>query len=68
MSSEQEERAAYGFKVGDRIVTDLGAKGVVEDIMEIQGKQYILVRWRNKSKGAYGREEIKRYGIRKVPG
>ena len=68
MSTDESEKSAYGFRIGDKVVTDLGAEGVVEDIIEIQGKPYILVRWRNKSKGAYGREEIKRYGIRKVPG
>ena len=67
MSSEEEEKTAYGFKIGDKVVSELGAEGVVEDIIEIQGKPYILVRWRTKSKGAYGKEEIKRYGLRKAP-
>lgn len=64
--SVEEEKSAYGFKVGDKVVSDLGAEGVVEDVIEIQGKPYIVVRWRTKSRGAYGKEEIKRYGIKKT--
>jgi hypothetical protein len=63
----QELRSAHGFTVGDKVITDLGVLGVVEDIIDIQGKPYLLIRWKNKSKGAYGFEEIKRYGIRRAP-
>ncbi len=67
MSSQEERRSAYGFSVGDKVVTELGVLGVVENIIDIQGKPYLLIRWKNKSKGAYGFEEIKRYGIRRAP-
>jgi hypothetical protein len=61
MSSVEE-----AFPIGTKVRSERGAEGVVEDIIYIEGKPYIQVRWRNGSWGVYGREEIKRYRIVKV--
>lgn len=55
------------FPIGTKIKSERGAEGVVDEILYIEGKPYIKVRWRNGSWGVYGKEEIKRYKIVKMP-
>jgi len=54
------------FKINDRVKTDLNVEGIVVNYVEIQGKIYIKIRWKNGTFGVYGPEEIKRYNIKKV--
>lgn len=54
------------FKVNDKVRTERGADGKVIDIISIEGKPYIKVRWHNRTLGVFGKEEIKRYKIKKV--
>ncbi len=61
MSSIEE-----AFPIGTKVRTERNVEGVVEDIIYIEGRPYIQVRWRNGSWGVYGKEEIKRYKIVRV--
>ncbi len=54
------------FKINDKVKTDLNVEGTVVNYVEIQGKIYIKIRWKNGTFGVYGPEEVKRYNIKKV--
>jgi hypothetical protein len=40
--------------------------GTVVNFVNIQGKPYIKVQWKNGTFGIYGNEEIKRYKIKRM--
>lgn len=54
------------FPVGTKVKSERGVEGTVVEILHIEGKPYIKVRWRNGGWGVYGKEEIKRYKIVKM--
>lgn len=54
------------FKPDDKVKTERNVYGTVIGYVDIQGKQYIRVRWKNGTYGIYGVEEVKRYNIKKV--
>jgi len=54
------------FKISDQVRSERGAIGTVVNFLNIQGKNYIKVQWKNGTYGIYGNEEIKRYKIKKM--
>lgn len=55
------------FNAGDKVQTSLGAIGTVE-VVEIDkdGQPIIKIRWKSGALGAYTREDVKRYGVKKA--
>ncbi|MCL4344131.1 MAG: hypothetical protein JRN26_07020 [Nitrososphaerota archaeon] len=54
------------FKISDQVKSERGALGTVVNFVNIQGKSYIKVQWKNGTYGIYGNEEIKRYKIKRM--
>jgi hypothetical protein len=56
------------FNPGEKVRSELGAEGVVERVLRNKdGQTVVHIRWSRGPVGAYTLEEIKRYGIRRVP-
>lgn len=54
------------FKISDQVKSERGALGTVVNFVNIQGRPYIKVQWKNGTYGIYGNEEIKRYKIKRM--
>ncbi|MGC8660997.1 MAG: hypothetical protein ACP5TZ_00660 [Nitrososphaeria archaeon] len=54
------------FKILDQVKSERGALGTVVNFVNIQGRPYIKVQWKNGTYGIYGNEEIKRYKIKRM--
>lgn len=55
------------FNIGDKVQTSLGTTGVVEVLdTDKDGQLVVFVRWKSGALGTYTKEDINRYGIKKV--
>jgi hypothetical protein len=56
------------FNPGEKVRSELGVEGMVVGVGKNKdGQTVVRIRWRRGSIGTYTLEEIKRYGIRRVP-